>query len=366
MNILEIIPQLYSGGAERFTVDLCNELSKRHDVTLMVFYDLNNHGFYQGQLSPNVKIISLNKRRGFSFSFFIKIISTVKSCSPDIVHMHLRAILYLFPSLIFYRRAKYFMTIHNTAEKEAGGFWGALIRKVCFRTRLVTPITISDESRRSFNNFYGIDAPIIFNGRDIPSKIEISDDFNAEFNKFRKSDKTKVIVNLARINPVKRQPLLAKVASQLYREGYDFSVLMIGNDKNQSLVNEIKSYNCPAIHILGEKTEPLKYLYLSDAFCLCSSYEGMPISVIEALGVGTVPICTPVGGIVDVIKDGENGFLAKDLSEDALYEVLKRFFETSEELLKKMRKAAKASYAPFSMKKCAEKYESLFNEYLTL
>lgn len=32
-----------------------------------------------------------------------------------------------------------------------------------------------------------------------------------------------------------------------------------------------------------------------DALALCSSYEGMLISLIEALGVGTVPICTPVG-----------------------------------------------------------------------
>ena len=36
MKILEIIPQLSSGGGERFVVDLCNGLSKEHDVTLMV------------------------------------------------------------------------------------------------------------------------------------------------------------------------------------------------------------------------------------------------------------------------------------------------------------------------------------------
>ena len=40
MKILEIIPQLSSGGGERFVVDLCNELSKEHDVTLMVYLDL--------------------------------------------------------------------------------------------------------------------------------------------------------------------------------------------------------------------------------------------------------------------------------------------------------------------------------------
>ena len=50
MRIVEIIPQLSSGGAERFVVDLCNELSKRHEVSLIVFYDIIEHGFYVNEL----------------------------------------------------------------------------------------------------------------------------------------------------------------------------------------------------------------------------------------------------------------------------------------------------------------------------
>ena len=46
MKILEIIPQLSSGGGERFVVDLCNELSKEHDVTLMVLHSLDKVDFY--------------------------------------------------------------------------------------------------------------------------------------------------------------------------------------------------------------------------------------------------------------------------------------------------------------------------------
>ena len=45
MKILEIIPQLSSGGGERFVVDLCNELSKEHDVTLMVLHSLDKVDF---------------------------------------------------------------------------------------------------------------------------------------------------------------------------------------------------------------------------------------------------------------------------------------------------------------------------------
>ena len=64
MKILQIIPQLSSGGGERFTVDLCNELAERgHKVVLCVLYDLKDekNSFYLPQVSKKVRVVSLNK-----------------------------------------------------------------------------------------------------------------------------------------------------------------------------------------------------------------------------------------------------------------------------------------------------------------
>lgn len=361
MKILEIIPQLNSGGAERFTVDLSNELSEHNEVILLTYYDINSFGFYANEISSKIRVISMQKKKGFSFILSFKLLALIRKINPDIVHMHLDAILYLIPS-VYLLKSTFFMTIHNTADKEAGGKIGSYLRKLCFRNNKIMPITISDESRKSFIEYYGIDAPMIFNGRDIPKSIRISEDVAGEFQKYKKTPSTKVIVNLARINVVKRQPMLAKVARRLYDEGYDFSVLMIGNNQNQSLLAEIQSYECPSVYILGERHNPLEYLSLSDAYCLCSSYEGMPISLIEALGVGCIPVCTPVGGIVDVVKDGTNGFLTNDLSENSLYLTLKRFLKSSDEDLQIIKKNAIESYRPYSMTECCKKYESLFQK----
>ena len=61
MRIVEIIPQLGSGGGERFTVDLCNELSKQHEVILIVFYPLEVFGFFANDLAQQIKIVSMDK-----------------------------------------------------------------------------------------------------------------------------------------------------------------------------------------------------------------------------------------------------------------------------------------------------------------
>ncbi len=363
MKILEIIPGLVSGVAERFTVDLCNELSLSHDVTLIVLYKIDDFNFYASEVSDRVKIISLNKKPGLDWAMFYNLHKTIKVVAPDAVLTHLDAIIYSFLSIIFSTKIKYFHTVHNDAPKEAGNRIPTLIRKYCFKKKKVTPITISQESHRSFLEYYGTDAEMIVNGRNIPSTLPISNSVIEEFKNFRKDNATKVLVNLARFSSVKRQTLLAKIADRLNKEGYNFTLLFIGNNnKVDEMVNEIKSYKCSNIQILGERKNPLEYLKMADAYALCSSYEGMPISLIEAMGVGAVPVCTPVGGIVDIIKNGINGFISGDISEESYYNTLKEFLDSSDKKIEQLRMASLKSYEPYSMTECCQNYIKIFSK----
>ncbi|MEG2191519.1 MAG: glycosyltransferase [Bacteroidales bacterium] len=360
MKIVEIIPTLSSGGAERFVVDLCNELSQNNEVTLIILDSLENNGFYASEISSRVKIISIKRRRRIDLSLLFSIKKIIIDIAPDVVHTHIRAIIFSLWTILTVKNIKYFHTVHSDAKKEAKGYIFGVIRSYLFKNQLVVPVTISLESQQSFTNYYGLVAPMIFNGRDIPQELKISEELKDEFKKYRENNETKVIVCLARISPIKRQTLFAKIAKRLNSEGYNFTLLFIGSTQNTELVEQIKLYNCPNIYILGEKHNPLEYLKMSDAYCLCSSHEGMPISLIEAMGVGAIPVCTPVGGVVDVINNGNNGFLSSDLFEESYYETLKRFLDQPKTDLIKMRDNVLKSYTPFSMKECSSKYEKLF------
>jgi hypothetical protein len=89
MKILEIIPQLSSGGGERFVVDLCNELSKEHDVTLMVLHSLDKVDFYLKEVSNNVRVVSMNKRMGLDIGLLFRVYRYIRREKPDVVHTHL-------------------------------------------------------------------------------------------------------------------------------------------------------------------------------------------------------------------------------------------------------------------------------------
>lgn len=363
MKIVEIIPQLSSGGGERFTVDLCNELAERgHEVTLCALHTLHDGstGFYLPQVSDKVIVVSLNKRPGLDLNLFWKVYRLVKSIKPDIVHTHLRGIVYALLAELFVVHGVH--TVHSEASKEASEWFSRTVRKWLFCHKRVTPVTISEESRKSFVEFYGFDAPMIPNGRNIPQDLSVSKDVKIEMTRFCKDSDTRLIVQLAHLDNVKRQVLMANVAKRLYNEGYNFAILFIGSDRNEEYVKKVRQAMPPCCHILGQRTNPLEYLKEARAFALCSSYEGLPISLIEALGVGAVPICTPVGGIVNLINDGKNGFLSEDISEESYYKALKRYLDMPAGQLSEMSNRAKESYKPFSMTECATQYENLFKQ----
>ena len=360
MKILEIIPQLASGGAERFVVDLSNELSRQHEIYLATFFEGETSNFYKPDLFPEVKHIIMGKKTGLSLGFFFKISSLISKISPDIIHIHLAAINYVFPYLLLHRNVKCFMTIHSDAFKETDGKIGHIARNFCFKNRYITPITISYGSQHSFKECYKMDASLIFNGRMIPDNFTVSHSVQEEFKLYKKTSKTKVLINLARFSSIKRQPLIAKCVKRLCNEGFDFTFLMIGQTRDVDILNGVLENKCEALYILGEKSNPLEYLKLADAYCLFSSYEGMPISLIEAFASSTVPLCTPVGGIVDIIKNGVNGLLSKDLSEDAVYNTMKEFLLLDESSLSSLKDNALKSFGKYSIEETAKQYLSLF------
>jgi glycosyltransferase involved in cell wall biosynthesis len=55
-----------------------------------------------------------------------------------------------------------------------------------------------------------------------------------------------------------------------------------------------------------------------DAFALPSANEGTPVSAIEALAAGCPVVATRVGGVPDVVQDGETGFLVDPGDTEAL------------------------------------------------
>lgn len=72
--------------------------------------------------------------------------------------------------------------------------------------------------------------------------------------------------------------------------------------------------------VSGDKK--IELLNKSDAYILPSYKEGLPISILEAMSYGMPIISTPVGGIPEIVSNGENGYLVEPGNKEDIYKAI--------------------------------------------
>jgi glycosyltransferase involved in cell wall biosynthesis len=102
------------------------------------------------------------------------------------------------------------------------------------------------------------------------------------------------------------------------------------------------------VHFLGAQSRErvLELFRAADASLLSSSWENFPHTVVEALAVGTPVLATRVGGVAEVVHDGENGLLVPAGDRYALAASIRRFFD-DDALRERLRAAAAGSVRAF-------------------
>lgn len=314
MKIIEIIPNLATGGGEKFVIDLSNAfVDAGHDCSIVTMYDRSDEDVLRCYIKKGVKTFSLGKKRGADFRCMFRILRHICKQKPDVVHAHLAAIMYLLPAAVLCRKVKFFATIHSEASCEAGTGLSRWIRKFLFKLKLVAPVTISEESEKSFERFYGFPTQMIPNGcsDSVPCE-EVSNQFKSYHDGV-----DYLFIHAGRIHKVKNQLMLVEAFDKVLQQGVNARLLIAGRIEDKALFERMKPYLSDRIVYIGEQPNIRAIMSVADAFCLSSVMEGMPITIIEAFSVGCVPIVTPVGGCVNMIENGVNGFISasKDVED---------------------------------------------------
>jgi glycosyltransferase involved in cell wall biosynthesis len=103
----------------------------------------------------------------------------------------------------------------------------------------------------------------------------------------------------------------------------------------------------------------------ADIFALCSSAEGMPLVVLEAMATGLPVVASRVQGIEELVRDGINGYLIDDPSKpQVLADRLSRLIEDSETRLR-MGAEALRSVGKYDWSNIAERYLEIYRRVLS-
>lgn len=356
MKILHFNPSMSMGGIEAMICGLANQMSKDgHDVSVATIFSPKEDDLFWYKLSAQIKKITLGKRnKGFSLSELWHIYIVIKEGNYDIVNIHGFFYYYFLAILLIHKKVKFFYTIHSDAYQE-NSYWDLkLIRfkKMAFRRNWVHAITISEESQASFGKLYNVKSQLIHNGIIKP----VISKGSSIIDNYRYSQQTKVFIHPARITKAKNQVVLCEVFSQLIAEKEDVVLLIVGSIQDEIIYKTIQSHFCDRIVFLGQRDDVPQLMSNCDAFCLPSIWEGLPVTLLEALSVGCIPICSPVGGIVNVVKNKKNGLLSNSSSKKDYYDAVKDFLSLSEFSISHLKEGCEKSFVPYDMSICSSKY----------
>ena len=329
MKIVHILADLCTGGGQKFAIDLCNELAQdpANEVYIFVLDKIDDSFMLVSKISDKVELISADKVGGFSLKTVPKIYKILSKIKPDVVHTHLRALAYSSVPLILLKIPT-IHTVHNVAQKEIGTkirrYYKFLYDYFNFR-----PVSISHQVLESVKSEYGNNQiELIYNGTKALNKTKQFEKTEDYINSLKKTPNTKVFINIARVSEQKNQVMLIEAFEELLSSGEDVLLLIIGSidqEYKQKCDKVLKSHDY--IRFEGVKNNISDYLISSDALCLSSLYEGLPIVILEAFSCAKPTITTPAGGVVDVIEHQKTGFISKGFSKDEYVALIKEFIK---------------------------------------
>ena len=137
-------------------------------------------------------------------------------------------------------------------------------------------------------------------------------------------DDEPLLVHVSNFRPVKRPVDCVEILARVLQRNVKTRLVMVGDGSERSLAEH--RARCLGIHehcsFVGKQARIVDYLSAADVLLLPSEQESFGLAALEALACEVPVIASRVGGVPEVVSDGETGFLSavgdvEKMSEDA-------------------------------------------------
>ncbi|MDP7978345.1 glycosyltransferase [Bacillus sp. WLY-B-L8] len=334
-KVVQVIKKLTHGGAEHLVVNLAEKLNKElFDVTVLVIEgdeSDNNSEMLQTLQKNGVVVEFLRKRKGTNKIWTVfQIVKVLKKIKPDVVHAHLEhCSIYVGLASYFYTKCKYVQTLHNTVLNNI--FLMKLIKNRYDKT-----IAISHEVEQVARRILKLpkrDMQLIYNGvnTEVFSVHGKRSDLIQKTLRDRRNGIN--IVSIGRLTTQKGHVYAIQAIEQL-KKIYEINLFIIGDGELkkeiQDLVQELKlSSN---VFLLGNRQEIPEILRACDLYVMPSLWEGLSVSLLEAISIGIPIIATDVGSNKSVLSESGTDYkIVAPENTDELAYAIKEFIDKYED-----------------------------------
>lgn len=307
-RIVEIIPTLVQGGAEKQLALLAQGLTTEFDVHVCT---LTGSGPWEAVLrAAEIPIHSIQKRWKIDPGAFLRLRKLLQRLKPDLVHT------WLFAANSYGRQAAFSSGVpHVVAGERCVDRWKvwhelAIDRYLARRTdRIVT----NSRGVQAFYQEQGIPADkftVIPNGIEAISPAQpghrqrLADAWGIPASSYW-------IVAVGRLWPQKRYKDLLWACELMNSLELDFQFLIVGEGPQQdALIQRIDDLEvAPRVHLLGHQEQAVDWIQAADCFWLGSGYEGQSNALMEAMACGKPVVATDIAGNRDLVVPDQSGVL---------------------------------------------------------
>ena len=362
IRVLHVVTDFSVGGAERMAANLLRTLDpKKFDARAISLRGRFGTDTEETLAQDGIPVWYLGKEKGFDPSVLARVARAMGRFRPQVVHTHTYALRYAFPYMLYRRIPAMVHTVHNLAEREIE--WsGRLVHRIAFR-RGVVPVAIAREVAESIRRVYGLeDFPLIPNGIPVDTYRRPSIERQRWRGKEGFSPTDVLFVCVAGLRPQKNPALLLEAFHRGLSPDPRAHLLFVGRGALRSeLERRIDALGLrERVHLLGLRWDVPEILNAADVFVMGSDYEGNPLSVMEAMAAGKTMICTAVGGVPELVEDGECGLLVPPRDAKALAHAMRHVLEGPEARKSMGEASARRAEERFDLRVMTEAYENLY------
>lgn len=348
-HIVHIIPALGYGGAERLVVDLINHSdSIKYHFTIVCFFDNTP---LKALVKNKAEVILVEKKSKLDFSFLNRLEKKLTELKPDIIHGHLFAGDF-WGRLAAHRLGIPFLsTEHNLNYQD--GWLKNFIKKIVSNEQdyyVACSVAVSDYMRAVYKIKNEI--TIIHNGIDLNRFTNLSPAVWQEPLKF---------LMIGRLVKQKGQMVVLSALNNLKNYPWQLTVVGAGVEKNNLQKFVKKNKLLDRVTFVEPLVQVEKYFSQADVLLMPSIWEGLGVVVMEAMASGRLVLISNVGGMVEIVKDKETGYLAEPKNVLDWEKKIKIVIENKEECKRMTKNAKQYAKENFGIEKMVEKYDKIYS-----
>ena len=325
IRVLQVINSLHAGGAEALLKNFTLQAKKYNEFNIEVCV-LYSPGIFKEEIEKaDIPIWELGLNFKYDLISIIKLISLIKNRKYNIVHVH------LFPANVFAALAflflpkdiKWVFNEHSIYNRRRSSKIFKILDSFIY-SRYYKIICVSKQVHFALIEWLpNLKRKCVV----ISNAVPISDLSN--WSPIKKYD----ILFVGRLTEAKGVDILLK-AIKILKEKYqkEIKAAIVGKGYLEEELKELvmKLGIEKEVEFLGVRRDIEKLMKSTKLFVLPSRWEGLPLTILEAMSSRTSIIATKVGGIPEVIENGKEGILISPEDPEALAKAIAELLKDRE------------------------------------